>query len=70
MCIVTDESSFEDVVEGLTKWGLESSDAELTMVPSTSAVLDESGTEKVLRLIDALEDIDDVQGVHSNLEFG
>lgn len=69
ICVVTDELSFADVVQGLAERGFESSDAELTMVASTSNLLDESGAEKVLRLIDALEDIDDVQNVHSNLEF-
>ena len=70
LCVVTDEGSFADIVDGLSMRGLESSDAELTMVPSVNAVLDESGAEKALRLIDALEDLDDVQGVHSNLEYG
>ena len=69
LCVVTDEVSFADIVDGLSVRGLESSDAELTMVPSVSAALDESGAEKALRLIDALEDLDDVQGVHSNLEY-
>lgn len=69
ICVVTDENSFADAVQGLAERGFESKDAELTMVASTSNLLDESGAEKVLRLIDALEDIEDVQNVHSNLEF-
>ena len=68
ICVVTDESNFADVVDGLVRQGLESSDAELSMVPTTTAPLDESDAEKALRLIDALEDLDDVQEVHSNLE--
>ncbi|MCY4200440.1 MAG: YebC/PmpR family DNA-binding transcriptional regulator [Gammaproteobacteria bacterium] len=68
MCVVTDEATFADVVEGLAHHGLESSDAELAMVPSTTTPLGETDAEKALRLIDALEDLDDVQEVHSNLE--
>ncbi len=68
VCVVTDETSFADVVEGLARHGLESSDAELSMVPSTTTPLAESDADKALRLIDALEDLDDVQEVHSNLE--
>ncbi|MCY4324081.1 MAG: YebC/PmpR family DNA-binding transcriptional regulator, partial [Gammaproteobacteria bacterium] len=62
------EAAFADVVEGLARHGLESSDAELAMVPSTTTPLGETDAEKALRLIDALEDLDDVQEVHSNLE--
>lgn len=68
VCVVTDEVVFADVVEGLAKRGLESNDAEISMVASTTTPLDQSDAEKALRLIDALEDLDDVQEVHSNLE--
>jgi transcriptional/translational regulatory protein YebC/TACO1 len=39
------------------------------MVPETTATLDNDGTAKVLRLIDRLEDCDDVQSVASNLDI-
>jgi len=39
------------------------------MVPMTTAACDEEVAEKVLRLIDMLEDLDDVQHVFSNGEF-
>lgn len=44
-------------------------EAELTMVPSTTAELDLETAEKVLQMLDALEDLDDVQNVYSNAEI-
>ena len=44
-------------------------DAEIVMLPTTSAVLDLETAEKVLKLIDMLEDLDDVQNVYSNAEI-
>lgn len=38
------------------------------MVPSTYVTLDEKGAEKMQRLIDALEDLDDVMNVYHNWE--
>jgi transcriptional/translational regulatory protein YebC/TACO1 len=39
------------------------------MQPTTSAELDLDGAEKVLKLIDMLEDLDDVQNVYSNADI-
>jgi transcriptional/translational regulatory protein YebC/TACO1 len=39
------------------------------MVPFTTVELDRDGTESNLKLIDMLEDLDDVQNVYSNAEF-
>ena len=39
------------------------------MLPTTSAELDLEGAEKILKLIDMLEDLDDVQNVYSNAEI-
>ena len=39
------------------------------LLPSTSAVLDLDNAQKVLKLIDMLEDLDDVQNVYSNAEI-
>ncbi len=43
--------------------------AELTMVPKTTVELDEDGARKLLRLVDALEDNDDVQEVYANFDI-
>ena len=39
------------------------------MLPSTTAELDLESAQKVMKLIDALEDLDDVQNVYSNAEI-
>ncbi|PID41769.1 MAG: YebC/PmpR family DNA-binding transcriptional regulator [Proteobacteria bacterium] len=64
--VVTLPESFTVVKEALVKAGLPVESDEITMVASTEAGLDKGGAEKVLRLIDALEDLDDVQSVFSN----
>jgi YebC/PmpR family DNA-binding regulatory protein len=43
--------------------------AEATFMPSVSVPVDEEGARKVLRLVEALEDSDDVQAVYSNIEL-
>lgn len=67
--VVTAPEDYMTVKEGLLAEGFEPAQAELTMVPSTTVALDVDGAEKVLRLIDALEDLDDVQSVYSNSEI-
>ena len=46
--------------------GLEWAVAEMTMLASTQAELDLSGAESLLKLIDHMEDLDDVQNVYHN----
>lgn len=67
--VVTTAESYIAIKDALLASGFKPEHAELTMVPSTSVDLDLSGAEKVLRLIDALEDLDDVQNVYSNSEI-
>ena len=43
--------------------------AEITMLPSNSVKLGDEDSEKVIRLIDTLEDLDDVQNVYTNAEL-
>lgn len=65
-------TSFEDfgaVKDGLDAAELASENAEVTMLPSTTTALDKDGAEKILRLVDALEDLDDVQNVYSNSDI-
>lgn len=65
-------TSFEDFIsvnEALKAAGFVAEQAEIAMLPTTAAELDVEGAEKVMRLIDALEDLDDVQNVYSNAEF-
>jgi YebC/PmpR family DNA-binding regulatory protein len=66
--IYVDPPHFTNVQQALDDAGISSEDARLTMVPKQCMKLTEDKTLNVLRLIDALEDMDDVQEVHSNLE--
>jgi transcriptional/translational regulatory protein YebC/TACO1 len=63
---------FEDylaVKDGLIAAGLEPSHAEVTMVADINVPLDREGAEKLLAMIDSLEDLDDVQNVYTNAEI-
>ena len=56
-------------VEKLKEKGIEVEDAEVTMKADTSVPVDQEMGEKVLRILDFLDEVDDVQEVHSNAEF-
>lgn len=58
-----------DVKDALTAAGFEAETAEVSMIPSTKADMDEETAPKLLRLIDMLEDCDDVQEVYHNGEI-
>jgi len=61
--------SFNDVREAMVAAGFEPEVAEVTMQPSTSVDLQLDDAEKVMRLVDMLEDLDDVQNVYNNADF-
>ena len=68
--IYTDADSFLSVKEELDNLGYDKYVmSEVTFVPDNYIALDEETTEKVVALIEALEDIDDVQNVYHNLEM-
>ena len=66
--ITTDPSDFTAVREKLEEAGLSFLEAEVQMVPTTTVVLDEAGQEKMERLIERLDDLDDVMNVYHNWE--
>jgi YebC/PmpR family DNA-binding regulatory protein len=66
--IVTAPSDLQSVRQALEAEGIEIQNAELTMRPSTTIEVDEAGAGKIFRLIEALDDQDDVNGVHANFE--
>ncbi len=66
--ITTDPSDFTSVREKLEETGLEFLEAEIQMVPTTTVALDESGAEKMERLIERLEELDDVANIYHNWE--
>ncbi|MEY2972692.1 MAG: YebC/PmpR family DNA-binding transcriptional regulator [Gammaproteobacteria bacterium] len=58
-----------EVHDALKKKGLDVEFAQIMMKPTTMIQADQELAEKVLKLLDFLEDIDDVQEVYSNVEF-
>ena len=68
--VVTPPSDLAKVRTALEEAGLKVSDADLTMLPSATINLEtEADARKVLRLVDALEDHDDVQAVYANFDI-
>lgn len=67
--IVTTPEQFLDIKESLVNAGLVPDNAEVTLVPSTRVELDRDGAETILKLIDMLEDLDDVQNVYHNADI-
>lgn len=69
LLVVTTEQEFAQVADALKAANLVFDDAEITMHASTEAELDAETAEKVQKLIDHLEDLDDVQNVYTNAIF-
>ena len=67
--IITGADDLVDVKEALVSANLEPENAEVTMQASTSSALEQKSAETMLRLLDMLEDLDDVQKVYSNAEI-
>lgn len=64
--VMTSLETFGKVQDELSGAGLQCENAEMTMLASTSADLDLSGAETLLKLVEHMEDLDDVQNVYSN----
>lgn len=67
--VTTSWEEFISVKEAMISASLEPVHAEVTMAASTSVDLEIADAEKVMRLIDMLEDLDDVQNVYTNADF-
>ncbi len=67
--VITAPSDFNDLLETLEAKSFKQVNAEMLMLPDSTVSLDSEATAKVLRLIERLEDCDDVQSVASNLDF-
>ena len=67
--IITGPDDLVDVKDSLLGANLEPENAEVTMQASTSSALEQKSAETMLRLLDMLEDLDDVQKVYSNAEI-
>ena len=66
--VLTAPGTLTDVRAALDEAGVEIENAEVAQRPKTLVPLDEAGATKLMRLIDALEDQDDVDAVHANFD--
>ena len=67
--IYTDPHQVYSVAEALKAKKLKPEDVEMTMVAQNTMALSDEDSQKVLRMIEALEELDDVQNVYSNLNL-
>ena len=67
--IETAPTDFQQVRDGLEAAGIEFESAELTMIPTNTVECTGKDAQKVIDLVDALEDNDDVQKVHANFDI-
>ena len=67
--VLTAPEEVGDVRDGIAADGLEPEQAEVTMRPSTSVSPDPDDARRIFRLLEMLEDLDDVQQVYSNAEI-
>jgi len=66
--VISEAADLVAVRTALQSAGVDYDSAEAQFVPSTQIPLDEEGARKIFRLIDALEDSDDVQNVYANFD--
>jgi len=67
--VTCDPEAFDDVNAALEAAGFATEMAEITRVASNTVTLDVSGGRKVLKLIDALEELEDIQSVTANFDI-
>lgn len=67
--VITPVEGYHSVLNALTEAGLDIEQSHLTMRAQTLVPIDDESAESLLKLIDMLEDLDDVQEVYSNAEF-
>ena len=67
--VLTAPTDFEAVKKALANHQIDIEHAEVTSIPSNTIAIDEKPAEQILRLIDKIEDNDDVQKVHANYDI-
>ena len=67
--ILTTPDKYDDVERALADAGIETIVSKITMVPDTTLALDGDDARKMQNLLDALEELDDVKDVYSNVEL-
>lgn len=66
--VYTDPSEFDNVKQHLESKGYTIEESEITLIPQTYTKLDEESEEKVLKLVEMLEESEDVQDIHHNMQ--
>ncbi len=67
--VIASVKDYADLLEAFENAGLKPLNSDITYIPTTQVNVDEENAEKLLKLLDALEDHDDVQRVHSNFQM-
>ena len=67
--VITNPDNLVDIKDVIVAAGFDPQNTEITMRASTTSELDKKGAETMIKLLDELEDIDDVQKVYSNAEI-
>jgi len=67
--VITDPANFIEVREAIEAAGLKWETAEITMIPQTMVQLEGKPAEQMLKMMDKLEDNDDVQNVYANFDI-
>jgi transcriptional/translational regulatory protein YebC/TACO1 len=67
--VMTPFTAFQAVQDALHVAGIEAEEAELAMIPKSTVAVEGSMAERVLKLVDALEEDDDVQKVAANFDI-
>jgi YebC/PmpR family DNA-binding regulatory protein len=67
--VITAVEDFEPVKQGITTKGIEPSSSEISLLPQTTVRLEGSQARQLLKLMDELEEHDDVQNVYANFDI-
>ena len=67
--IISSSSNLSNVLESLKSNDIDNINAELTLRAETSVAIDQEMSEKVLKIMNFMDELDDVQEVHTNAEF-
>ncbi|HXY48097.1 MAG TPA: YebC/PmpR family DNA-binding transcriptional regulator [Terriglobales bacterium] len=67
--ILTQPSAYEDVLEAVKKAGITPASSSVAMIPQNTIKLEGSAASTMIRLLEALEEHDDVQSVHANFDI-
>ena len=67
--VLTDTAAYEAVLEAVKKAGIEPVSSSVTMIPQNYIKLEGANATTMIRLMEALEEHDDVQNVHANFDI-